>query len=168
MCHVQNGQIHRPKAGGGCQGPGEGKVGTTANRNGILPGSDEGTLKLDTRGGCTTSWSATCCWIVHSKRVNLCYVNFTSRKEKRRWEKKKHVWAARQEDMSCAWSFPFGRHPARSRWPPAPAFLVISPSPSPSKRNVSNKDHRYNTGNCIQYLAITYNGKESEKEYTYV
>ena len=25
----------------------------------------------------------------------------------------------------------------------------------------------YNTGNCIQYLVIAYNGKESEKEYTH-
>ena len=31
-----------------------------------------------------------------------------------------------------------------------------------------NKDPPYNTGNYIQYLVITYNGKESEKEYIYV
>ena len=27
-----------------------------------------------------------------------------------------------------------------------------------------NKDLLYSTGNCVQYLIITYNGKESEKE----
>ena len=26
----------------------------------------------------------------------------------------------------------------------------------------------YSTGNYIQYLVITYNGKESEKEYIYI
>ena len=31
-----------------------------------------------------------------------------------------------------------------------------------------NKDLRYSTGNYIQYLVITYNGKESKKEYIYV
>ena len=31
-----------------------------------------------------------------------------------------------------------------------------------------NKDLLYSTGNCIQYLVITYNVKESEKEYIYI
>ena len=30
---------------------------------------------------------------------------------------------------------------------------------------MTNKALLYSTGNCIQYLVITYNGKESEKEY---
>ena len=34
-------------------------------------------------------------------------------------------------------------------------------------KEINNKDLLYNTGNCIQYLVITYNGKESEKEYMY-
>ena len=33
---------------------------------------------------------------------------------------------------------------------------------------INNKDLLYSTGNYIQWLAITYNGKESEKEYTYI
>ena len=33
---------------------------------------------------------------------------------------------------------------------------------------INNKDLLYSTGNYIQYLVITYNGKESEKEYMYV
>ena len=33
---------------------------------------------------------------------------------------------------------------------------------------MSNKDLLYSTGNYIQYLVITYNGKESEKEYIYI
>ena len=32
----------------------------------------------------------------------------------------------------------------------------------------SGKDLLYSTGNYIQYLIITYNGKESEKEYIYM
>ena len=31
----------------------------------------------------------------------------------------------------------------------------------------NNKDLLYSTGNYIQYLSITYNGKESEKRYVY-
>ena len=31
-----------------------------------------------------------------------------------------------------------------------------------------NKVLLYSTGNYIQYLVITYNGKESEKEYMYI
>ena len=31
-----------------------------------------------------------------------------------------------------------------------------------------NKDLLYSTGNCIEYLVITYNRKESEKEYKYI
>ena len=31
-----------------------------------------------------------------------------------------------------------------------------------------NKDLLYSIGNYIQYLVITYNGKESEKEYIYI
>ena len=38
----------------------------------------------------------------------------------------------------------------------------------PFIKQVNNKDVLYNTGNYIQYLIITYNGKESEKEYIYV
>ena len=34
-------------------------------------------------------------------------------------------------------------------------------------RDINNKDLLYSTGNYIQYLAITYNGKESEKVYIY-
>ena len=33
---------------------------------------------------------------------------------------------------------------------------------------ISNKDLLYSTGNYIQYLVITYNGKESENVYIYV
>ena len=33
---------------------------------------------------------------------------------------------------------------------------------------INNKDLLCNTGNYIQYLIITYKGKESEKDYTYV
>ena len=33
---------------------------------------------------------------------------------------------------------------------------------------ISKKDLLYGTWNCIQYLAITDNRKESEKEYIYV
>ena len=32
-------------------------------------------------------------------------------------------------------------------------------------RQVNNKDLLYNKGNYIQYLVVTFNGKESEKEY---
>ena len=32
-------------------------------------------------------------------------------------------------------------------------------------KQISNKDLLYNTGNYIQYLVITYNGKESGREY---
>ena len=32
---------------------------------------------------------------------------------------------------------------------------------------INNKDLLYSTGSYIQYLIITYNGKESEKEYIY-
>ena len=32
----------------------------------------------------------------------------------------------------------------------------------------TNKDLLYSTGNYIQYLVITYDGEESEKEYIYV
>ena len=32
----------------------------------------------------------------------------------------------------------------------------------------NNKDLLYSTGNYIQYLVITYNGKESEKECIYI
>ena len=33
---------------------------------------------------------------------------------------------------------------------------------------INNKDLPYSPGNCIQYLVITYNGKESEKENMHV
>ena len=32
----------------------------------------------------------------------------------------------------------------------------------PCRKQISNKDLLYSTGNYIQYLVITYNGKESE------
>ena len=35
-------------------------------------------------------------------------------------------------------------------------------------KQVNNKDLLYSTGNYTQYLVITYNGKESEKECIYV
>ena len=35
-------------------------------------------------------------------------------------------------------------------------------------KQINNKVLLYSTGNYIQYLVITYNGKESEKEYRYV
>ena len=35
-------------------------------------------------------------------------------------------------------------------------------------RNRGNKDLLYSIGNCIQYLVITYNGKEPEKEHIYI
>ena len=34
-------------------------------------------------------------------------------------------------------------------------------------KQINNKDLLYDTGRYIQYLIITYNGKESEKEYIY-
>ena len=34
-------------------------------------------------------------------------------------------------------------------------------------KHVNNKDLLYNTGNNIQYLIITYNGKEAEEKNTY-
>ena len=33
---------------------------------------------------------------------------------------------------------------------------------------INSKDLPYSTGNYIQYLVITCNGKESEKEYIYI
>ena len=35
-------------------------------------------------------------------------------------------------------------------------------------QQINNKDLLYSTGNYIQYLVITCNGKESEKEYIYM
>ena len=35
-------------------------------------------------------------------------------------------------------------------------------------RQVNNKDLLYNKGNYIQYLVVTFNGKESEKEYMWL
>ena len=35
-------------------------------------------------------------------------------------------------------------------------------------KEISNKDLLYSTGTSTQYLIITYNGKESEKEYIHV
>ena len=35
-------------------------------------------------------------------------------------------------------------------------------------KQINNKDIIYSTGNYIQYLAITYKGKESEREYIYI
>ena len=32
---------------------------------------------------------------------------------------------------------------------------------------ITNKDLLYGTGNYTQYLVVTYNGKESKKEYEY-
>ena len=32
-------------------------------------------------------------------------------------------------------------------------------------KQITNKDLLYSTGNSIQYIIITYNGKDSEKEY---
>ena len=32
-------------------------------------------------------------------------------------------------------------------------------------KQINNKDLLYSPGNYVQYLVITYNGKESEKEY---
>ena len=34
-------------------------------------------------------------------------------------------------------------------------------------KQINNKDLLYSTGNYIQHLVITYNGKEFEKEYVY-
>ena len=34
-------------------------------------------------------------------------------------------------------------------------------------KKINNEDLLYSTGSYIQYLVITYNGKESEKEYRY-
>ena len=36
------------------------------------------------------------------------------------------------------------------------------------RKQITNKDLLYTTENYIQYLIITYNGKESKKEYIYV
>ena len=33
---------------------------------------------------------------------------------------------------------------------------------------INSEDLLYSTGNYIQYLVITYNGKETEKEYIYI
>ena len=33
------------------------------------------------------------------------------------------------------------------------------------KKQITNKDPLYSTGDYIKYLVITYDGKESEKEY---
>ena len=35
-------------------------------------------------------------------------------------------------------------------------------------KQITNKDLLYNTGNYTQYLVVTYNGKESKKEYIYI
>lgn len=35
-------------------------------------------------------------------------------------------------------------------------------------KKINNKDLQYGTGNRIQYFVITYNEKESEKEYIYL
>ena len=35
-------------------------------------------------------------------------------------------------------------------------------------KQINNKVLLYSTGNYIQYLIITYNGKKSKKEYTYI
>ena len=35
------------------------------------------------------------------------------------------------------------------------------------RKQINNKDLLYSTGNYIQYLIITYNGKESEKKQIY-
>ena len=35
-------------------------------------------------------------------------------------------------------------------------------------KQINNKDLLYSTGNYIQYLIVTYSGKESEKEYIYI
>ena len=35
-------------------------------------------------------------------------------------------------------------------------------------KQITNKDLLYSTGNSTQYLVITYNGKESEKDYKYI
>ena len=35
-------------------------------------------------------------------------------------------------------------------------------------KQINSKDLLYITGNHIQYLVITYNGKESEKEWIYI
>ena len=77
--------------------------------------------------------------------------------------------------------------PWRRKWQPSPVFL---PGKSHEQRSlagyspwglksraqlsdqttiykVSDKDLLYSTGNSTEHLAITYNGKESEKEYAY-
>ena len=36
------------------------------------------------------------------------------------------------------------------------------------RKQIKNKDLLYSTGKYIQYLVITYSGKESEKEYMYI
>ena len=35
-------------------------------------------------------------------------------------------------------------------------------------KEITNKNLLYSTGNSTQYFVITYNGKESEKEYIYI
>ena len=35
-------------------------------------------------------------------------------------------------------------------------------------KQITNENLLYSTGNCVQYLVITYNGKEFEKEYIYI
>ena len=163
MCRVQNGQIHRHKAEDGCQWPGEGKLGTAANRNGILPGGDEGTLKPDTRGGCTRPASATCCWTVQFKMVDSCYVNFTSRRKKKKAREEKACVSSQARRRELCMVRLLWAAPSKESLATCPCVSSHKPLAIPSKRNVFNKDHQYNTGNYIQYLAITIMEKNRKK-----
>ena len=100
--------------------------------------------------------------------VDLCYVNFTSRKKKKKAREENACVSsqARRRELCVVrllWATPSKESLATCPCVSSHKALTI-----PSKRNVSNKDHQCNTGNYIQYLAITYNGKESEKEYIHV
>ena len=89
--------------------------------------------------------------------------------------------AANVGDIRDTGSTPrLGRFPWRRKWQPTPVFL---PGKSHGQRSLAgyspwghkelgiveaiNKDLLYITGNYIQYLIITYNRKESEKEEIY-
>ena len=48
---------------------------------------------------------------------------------------------------------------------PARPVLQQPPQVALTTYKIKNKDLLYRTGNYIQYPVITYNGKESEKEY---
>lgn len=107
--------------------------------------------------------SKCCRWIVHFKTVDSCYVNFTSRRKKKKAREEKACVTAMQEDVRELCGLPpLGGFSKESTGHLPLCFLVISPSPSPL-RNVFNKDHQYNTRKLYSVYTITYNGKNQKK-----